>query len=160
AWWDYGSKDTGRNKSPALRRAGHWYREALPQLGGLNKARVEQRLPQIPEPVDVPGLGPVRKTVQVSARTYLDPAALPKEAFTGIRVQSGQTLVIKASGLWSTSATGKQRDAKGLLAVAVGEVGKRPLLRLTLGDNQFETRIDQPGYVFLGVATSPTRYYS
>src|SRR5262249_28833642 len=74
AWWDYGSKDSGRNKLLALRRAGHWYREALPQLSGLIKTRVEQRLPQIPEPVDVPGLGPIRKTVQVSARTYLDPA--------------------------------------------------------------------------------------
>lgn len=159
AWWDYGSKETGRNKLSTLRRAAHWYREALPQLSGLAKTRVDQRLSQIPEPVDVPGLGPIRKTVQVSARTYLDPNMLPKDAYSGIRVQAGQTLIIRASGSWHTASTGKPRDAKGLLAIAVGEVGKRPLLRVTMNDNQYETRIDQTGYVFLGIATTPTRYY-
>jgi hypothetical protein len=74
-------------------------------------------------------------------------------------VLAGQTLVIKASGFWHTTAAARPRDAKGLLAVAIGETGKRPLVRQTLTDNQFETRIDQTGYVFLGTATPPTRYY-
>jgi hypothetical protein len=43
-WWDLAGKAMGRTKAALLARALYWYEQALPQLKGLAKARVEKRL--------------------------------------------------------------------------------------------------------------------
>jgi len=44
AWWDVGNEKANRSYREILPHAGIWYRKALPQLTGLEKAKVEKRL--------------------------------------------------------------------------------------------------------------------
>jgi WD40 repeat protein len=48
-WWDLGEAQKDSTKRALQARAGHWYREALPELAGLNLAKVEGRLKTIAE---------------------------------------------------------------------------------------------------------------
>ena len=43
-WWKLAEKETGLTKQNLQRRAVFWYEEALPQLTGLAKAKVERRM--------------------------------------------------------------------------------------------------------------------
>jgi len=43
-WWDVGERELGKAREHARARAAHWYGEAMPQLTGLSRARVEKRL--------------------------------------------------------------------------------------------------------------------
>ncbi len=48
AWWKYSDDETNADHRRAQRsRAAHWYSAALPDLTGLNKARVEKQLEQL-----------------------------------------------------------------------------------------------------------------
>jgi WD40 repeat protein len=49
SWWDLGEAQKDSTKKSLLARAGHWYREALPELMGLSLAKVEGRLKTIAE---------------------------------------------------------------------------------------------------------------
>jgi WD40 repeat protein len=56
-WWDLADKETGTAKTAMLRRAQFWYRQALPQLAGLEKGKVEARLKLVVGKVQLkPGL--------------------------------------------------------------------------------------------------------
>jgi hypothetical protein len=57
-WWDLAGKAMGRAKAPMLARAVYWYEQAVPQLKGLAKARVEKRLQ---EAVAIAPQGPALK---------------------------------------------------------------------------------------------------
>jgi hypothetical protein len=46
-WWDLAGKAMGRTKAQLLARAVYWYEQAVPQLKGLAKARVEKRLQEV-----------------------------------------------------------------------------------------------------------------
>jgi hypothetical protein len=48
-WWDLAEQENGAIKSRTQGRAIYWYREALPKLSGLAKARVEKRLSSLTE---------------------------------------------------------------------------------------------------------------
>lgn len=52
AWWALAEreKSSGRAKAAMRLRAGHWYREALPALSGLAKAKAESRLAELSQP--------------------------------------------------------------------------------------------------------------
>lgn len=54
AWWDYSEKQKGIAKACARGRAAHWYEEALDDLEGLARTRVEKRLATI-SPEDIAG---------------------------------------------------------------------------------------------------------
>jgi hypothetical protein len=45
-WWDAAGSETGVAKRQVLSHAVHWYREALPQLSGLDRVKAEKRLGQ------------------------------------------------------------------------------------------------------------------
>jgi WD40 repeat protein len=49
SWWDLGESRKDSTRKALLARAGHWYREALPELTGLRLAKVEGRLKSIAE---------------------------------------------------------------------------------------------------------------
>jgi WD40 repeat protein len=49
SWWDLGETQKDSTRKALLARAGHWYREALPELMGLSLAKVEGRLKTIAE---------------------------------------------------------------------------------------------------------------
>lgn len=44
AWWTLAEKEPVPDKAPMFARAWRWYNEALPELTGLEKARVERRM--------------------------------------------------------------------------------------------------------------------
>ena len=44
AWWEYAQSQTGANKRGVLRRAAHWYEQALPSVTGLNRPAAQKRL--------------------------------------------------------------------------------------------------------------------
>ncbi len=44
AWWDLAEKSEGRTRNALRRRAGFWYEDAIAELSGLAKARIEGRL--------------------------------------------------------------------------------------------------------------------
>jgi WD40 repeat protein len=46
-WWDLAETERGPIRTNLLRRAGHWYKLAMPILAGLTAAKVEKRLKQI-----------------------------------------------------------------------------------------------------------------
>jgi hypothetical protein len=46
-WWDLAENESGVGKMPLLRRAAFWYQQAVVELGGLEKAKIEKRLRQI-----------------------------------------------------------------------------------------------------------------
>ncbi len=46
AWWDASEKSEGRARSALRRRAGFWYEDAVAELSGLAKTKVEGRLAQ------------------------------------------------------------------------------------------------------------------
>jgi hypothetical protein len=46
-WWERGEKEEGLVKRRVRERAARWYREAVPSLSGLEKARVEARLREV-----------------------------------------------------------------------------------------------------------------
>jgi hypothetical protein len=46
-WWELADKQRGPVQRTIQKRAGYWYEQALPELKGLVKARVEQRLTTI-----------------------------------------------------------------------------------------------------------------
>ncbi len=43
-WFDLAANESATPRKQLLRRAGHWYRQALPGLAGLRRTKVEQRL--------------------------------------------------------------------------------------------------------------------
>ena len=47
-WWGLAEKQDARAKKQIQARAGYWYRQALPQLQGLTKDKVEKRLKEVP----------------------------------------------------------------------------------------------------------------
>jgi len=47
SWWDLASSNDGTAKQQLGGRASHWYRKALPGLGGLVKGKVEKRLDEV-----------------------------------------------------------------------------------------------------------------
>ena len=47
AWWDGSGDRRGDEKTAFLLRAGHWYKQSLPKLEGVNKTKVEKRLAEI-----------------------------------------------------------------------------------------------------------------
>jgi hypothetical protein len=47
AWFQLASRQEGPARAPLLRRALHWYREALPGLNGFNQTRVEKRIREL-----------------------------------------------------------------------------------------------------------------
>lgn len=51
-WWEQGAKETGVAKRHIQLRAAKWYKEAVPQLQGLSRAKAEKRLQE---------LGPIEK---------------------------------------------------------------------------------------------------
>lgn len=53
-WWTLGGKEAPAAKQGFETRARHWYEESLPQLTGLDKARVEKRLEQAAAPQETP----------------------------------------------------------------------------------------------------------
>jgi hypothetical protein len=48
-WWQLAEEAEDSEKTNLQIRAAHWYRQALPTLGGLTKAKVEKRLEEVPE---------------------------------------------------------------------------------------------------------------
>lgn len=74
AWWDIGAKESEPRKGAILRHAGEWYREALPELSGLSKAKVEKRLNEIPTAKTAAGSGIVRAGRKINLLTLVDPA--------------------------------------------------------------------------------------
>ena len=48
-WWQLAEKAENAEKTNLQIRAAHWYRQALPTLSGLTKAKVEKRLEDVPE---------------------------------------------------------------------------------------------------------------
>lgn len=69
AWWDLAEQERNPQwKSRFQNRARHWYEKALPALGGLTKARVENRL-QDQDGGSVPGA----RLVSVSVTRQKDP---------------------------------------------------------------------------------------
>jgi hypothetical protein len=61
AWWEFGEKQSGVAKSRARGRAGHWYEQALEELTGLQRTRVEKRLASV-EPQPGGGTAPAGRT--------------------------------------------------------------------------------------------------
>lgn len=64
-WWSAAQKDAGL-KAALLARAGHWYRQALPQLTGLTQERVAKRVKEVEEPpslvkIAADSLGEIRR---------------------------------------------------------------------------------------------------
>jgi WD40 repeat protein len=60
SWWDLAESERGATRTNLQRRAGHWYKLALPNLTGLTEAKIQRRLRQIAdliadEPTEVPG---------------------------------------------------------------------------------------------------------
>jgi hypothetical protein len=51
AWWDRAQAEQGKEKVAYLRRASHWYQQALPGLKGLHQTRVEKRIESMGEQV-------------------------------------------------------------------------------------------------------------
>lgn len=49
-WWKVADAENGPWKPVLLERAGFWYRQAVPSLEGIDKARVEKRLAQLAPP--------------------------------------------------------------------------------------------------------------
>ncbi len=46
-WWTLGQGETGRSKQNILLHSKLWYEQAVPNLSGLNKARVQKRLTEL-----------------------------------------------------------------------------------------------------------------
>src|SRR5262249_31412702 len=46
-WWDLAQVEQGIAKMHLLQRARYWYEQAVPELTGLTKARVEKRLQEL-----------------------------------------------------------------------------------------------------------------
>ena len=44
AWWDLAEKEHGRLQATLRGRANYWYQQALPELSGMAKARLEKRI--------------------------------------------------------------------------------------------------------------------
>ena len=44
AWWDLAEKEQGRVQATLRGRANYWYQQALPELSGLAKAKLEKRI--------------------------------------------------------------------------------------------------------------------
>ena len=55
AWWDLAQQTKPVDKEPLLRRAGHWYRTALPRVADSVKEKLNGRLEEIPEPASTAG---------------------------------------------------------------------------------------------------------
>lgn len=51
-WWDLAQAAEGMAKTQLQRRAGYWYRRAMPGLDGLVQDRVAKRLDQVPSEAD------------------------------------------------------------------------------------------------------------
>ncbi len=69
-WWDAAERRPEKKEKEAMvRRAAHWYRQAGPGLGGLDKARVARRLAEIadllPDDPTGPRNGPPKKEIAV-----------------------------------------------------------------------------------------------
>src|SRR5258706_11302634 len=43
-WWDYAQKQTGYSKRVFQSRAAHWYRQAVPEVAGLEKTLAQKRI--------------------------------------------------------------------------------------------------------------------
>ena len=54
AWWELAESEQGQSKSIVQGRAAHWYEQALPNLSGLDKAKVEKRLEAAASAVELP----------------------------------------------------------------------------------------------------------
>src|SRR5262249_28948818 len=47
AWWDLADKEKDPTRLSLQRRAAHWYEQAIPDLTGLNKVRIEKRIDEV-----------------------------------------------------------------------------------------------------------------
>ena len=47
-WWALAEGQTGAAKKNLQQRAGYWYEQALPELSGLTKTKIEKRLAEVP----------------------------------------------------------------------------------------------------------------
>jgi hypothetical protein len=109
AWWDLAEKAVGKAKGALRQHAGHWYREALPDLAaGQIKARVEKRLAQAFEEdeTDIYGTSARRHPAPVVARPTGLKSGLAlhgkppeKETVTGIvTAKTAKDITVKAEG--------------------------------------------------------------
>ena len=57
AWWNLADQQSGRAQDQIRSRAAHWYRMALPDLGGLKRTLAQKRIDAAPAPLAAAGPG-------------------------------------------------------------------------------------------------------
>lgn len=66
-WWQLAERHEGYVRSQMRNRAGRWYRKAEPDVSGLTKTRIEQRLMELTEEAATPGRPAQGKTGPAAA---------------------------------------------------------------------------------------------
>jgi WD40 repeat protein len=128
AWWDWAEQQTGPWKPVGLRRAAFWYGQALPELTGLTKARVETRLTRTVGAQELrPGLAAeysVGKALKKTLKTRLDYALDFKwGSRPPVAEITGSDFAVRWSGWLLAPQPGKARlvvDSEGLTRLTLG----------------------------------------
>ena len=83
-WWSLGERHAGRAQSNLRGRAAHWYRQAMPQLGGLKRTLAQKRIGAAPAPpIGVPPPGPAQAEADAGNGDARPPGADARPAVGG-----------------------------------------------------------------------------
>jgi hypothetical protein len=123
-WWERAAAEKGAARSPLLRRAYHWYREALPELDEAAQNRVRARITDLLEEVPYLVVGEVRQLAGPAA-----PAAAVAFSPDGCFLYSvgGDAFVHKAEVKTGKEVGRFEGHTEEIWAVAVSPDGKRVL---------------------------------
>jgi outer membrane biosynthesis protein TonB len=101
AWWNSAEEDRTETKADKQLRAAFWYKKALPQLAGLPKAKVEQRLAKL-DRLGTPGKRrPGAKKHSLAGKPVSNRARRKKiEAALGYRLRKHPSGAVELKGHW------------------------------------------------------------
>jgi hypothetical protein len=124
AWWERAAVEKGAARFPLLRRAYHWYREALPELDETARARVHARVADLLDEVPYLIVGEIRQ-LQGPAAPAAAVAFAPDGRF--VYAVGGDAFVHKAEVRTGKEVARFEGHTEEIWAVAVSPDGKRVL---------------------------------
>jgi hypothetical protein len=148
-WWTIAKAAAEQHQIQIQLHAASWYQAALPKLTGLNRAKVEKRLAELPvaKAATPPKPAPPKTTVRQAkvAATAPWPLRMP--------VKKGQTIRITATGKWRAFPGGRWHGPGGDSFFLRGQLNNSEPFKV---GSDLTIKIPQRGILALGVVDGGT----
>ena len=125
AWWNLAEKEQGKVQAALRGRANYWYQQALPELSGLAKAKLEKRIKEYEAASEGTTRRPSRR--RQSGRRNIFPAWLPNTTTTRAFMQMAKARVDATLDFdWGNESARPGHECPELSASAGWATSRRP----------------------------------